>query len=79
MARVGELSATQVAKAKGPVVLHDGGAFTCVYRRLAPDPGCSAISSTASAETWASAPTPIFPCRMPGGGPQSTATSDATA
>ena len=34
MARVGKLSAVEIAKAKGPKVLHDGGGL---YLRVAPN------------------------------------------
>jgi len=88
MAQIGKLSAVEVAKAKGPAVLHDGGGLTSASRQTAkaaavprgsvPNRGYSGSNSTASAATWGLDPIPIFRWRRRVAALQSTGTSVAT-
>ena len=49
MARTGKLSAVEVAKAKGPKVLHDGGGL---YLRVAPVSKYGADNEKPGAKSW---------------------------
>ena len=49
MARIGKLSAVEVAKAKGPAVLHDGGGL---YLRVAPDRSSGDGKERPGAKSW---------------------------
>src|SRR5215472_19011082 len=49
MAQIGKLSAVEVAKAKGPAVLHDGGGL---YLRVAPNPKDRRGNERPGAKSW---------------------------